>query len=96
MTETPRLGVPRAVWSYAIESNVPDKGRAFALAFILGCSSSSVALRWIALGMQRADPALLPTFAEALALASNPDIDNIAMTPIAAPWMRARSAPRVR
>lgn len=74
--DLPRLGVPAAAWRYATEWMLPDWGRAFAMAFSLGCVQSDAAMRWVVLGMRRAVPATLSAFVEGLSLASSPAIDD--------------------
>lgn len=74
--DLPRLGVPAAAWRYATEWTLPDWGRAFAMAFSLGCVQSDAALRWVVLGMRRAVPSTLGAFVEGLALASSPSVDD--------------------
>ncbi len=74
--DLPRLGVPMATWRYATEWAAPDWGRAFALAITLGSVRSSLALRWVLLGMRRAPLSTLSAFIDGLSLASNPGIDE--------------------
>jgi hypothetical protein len=74
--DVPKLGVPRALFRYVSEWNLPDWGRAFALAFGLGCSSSEAALRWVFLAMRRSSAFVMQAYREGLALGSNPAIDR--------------------
>jgi hypothetical protein len=59
---------------YAAEMRVPDRGRAFALAFGLGCIDGDDAVRAAVIGLKRASPATHGAFREAFCLASSPAV----------------------
>lgn len=82
--EAPRLGVPRALFAYLTEWSFPDWGRAFALAFTLGCTDSDAALRWVVLALRRAEPGVVDAFVSGLALASGPGIGRAALAELGA------------
>lgn len=73
---SPSFGLVTALYSYATEWDVPDLGRAFALAFTACCLASETALRWVVLALRRAHPRVLPAFVDALSLGSNEAIDR--------------------
>ncbi len=74
--DVPRLGVPRALFRYATEWALPDWGRAFAVSFGLGCSSSEAALRWVMLAMRRSAASVYGAYVHGLSVASNPYVDR--------------------
>ncbi len=74
--DLPRLGVPKALFRYATEWSTPDWGRAFALSFGLGCTSSETALRWVMLAMRRTPKSSLGAFVHGLSNASSPHVDK--------------------
>jgi hypothetical protein len=80
----PRLGVPMALFAYVSEWSFPDWGRAFALAFTLGCTDSDAALRWVVLALRRAELSVLDAYVEGLALASGPGIGRAALAELGA------------
>ena len=74
--DVPKLGVPRSLFAYATEWALPDWGRAFALSFGLGCSSSEAALRWVMLAMRRSATSVLGAYVHGLSLASGPYVNR--------------------
>lgn len=82
--DSPRLGVPRALFAYLTEWSFPDWGRAFALAFTLGCTDSDAALRWVVLALRRAEPGVVDAFVSGLALASGSGIGRAALAELGA------------
>jgi hypothetical protein len=68
------LDLAEALFAYASEWAVPDRGRAFAFALTLSCVDSDAALLWVTIGLRRAAERTLPAYVDALALGSNPRI----------------------
>lgn len=75
--DAPRLGLIAEVWRYATEWSIPDRGRSFALGFVLGCVDSKIANVWLSLAIRRAQPAAAEAYVEALALGSSPHLDDL-------------------
>jgi len=71
-----KLGVVSSLWRHATEWSVPDIGRAFAFAFVLSCLDTPDAIRWVMLALRRAPERVHIAFEDALALGSNPAIDD--------------------
>lgn len=59
---------------YAAESAIPDRGRAFALAFVLGCLEGEDAIRAVVMALRVASPQTHAAFRDALSLATNPAV----------------------
>lgn len=68
------LDLAEALFAYATEWAVPDRGRAFGFALTLCCVDSDAALLWVTMALRRAAPLTLPAYVDALALGSNPRI----------------------
>lgn len=68
------LDLAEALFAYATEWIVPDRGRAFAFAITMASVASDAALLWVLMGLRRAEAAARPAYTEALALGSNPHI----------------------
>jgi hypothetical protein len=59
---------------YSAESVVPDRGRAFALAFVLGCIEGEDAIRAAVMALRAASPQTHAGFRDAFCLASSPAV----------------------
>lgn len=71
-TGAAELDLAEALFAYATEWIVPDRGRAFAFALTLCCVDSDAALLWVTMGLRRAAYQALPAYVDALSLGSNP------------------------
>jgi hypothetical protein len=69
------LDLAEALFGYATEWSVPDRGRAFAFAFTLATLPQDTALLWVEMGLKSADVRVHPAYVDALALARSPAID---------------------
>lgn len=67
-------GVVEQLQRYATETSFPDRGRAFALAFVLACLEGDDAIDAAVTALRRADPSTLDAYQTALSLGSSPTI----------------------
>jgi len=70
------LDLAEALFSYATEWAVPDRGRAFGFALTLCCVDSDAALLWVTMALRRAALPTFPGYVDAFALGSNPTISS--------------------
>lgn len=68
------LDLAEALFAYATEWIVPDRGRAFAFAITMCSVASDAALLWVLMGLRRVEAGARAAYTEALALGSNPHI----------------------
>lgn len=68
------LDLAEALFAYASEWIVPDRGRAFGFALTLCCIDSDSALLWVTMALRRAAYQTLPAYVDAFVLGSNPSI----------------------
>lgn len=68
------LDLAEALFAYASEWIVPDRGRAFAFALTMCSVASDAALLWVLMGLRRVEASARAAYTEALALGSNPHI----------------------
>lgn len=71
-----QLDLAEALYAYASEWAIPDRGRVFAFAFPLCSIASDVGLLWVTMALRRADPRVLASYVEAISLGSNPRISE--------------------
>lgn len=67
-------GVIEQLQRYAAETLFPDRGRAFALALVLGCLDGEDAVRAAVMALRHADPSTVEAYQAALSLGSSPAI----------------------
>lgn len=70
------LDLAEALFAYATEWIVPDRGRTFGFALTLGCVDSDSALLWVTMALRQAAVQTMPAYVDALVLASNPSIPS--------------------
>ena len=70
--ESARLDLAEALYKYATEWVVPDRGRTFAFAFTLSAVSHPSALLWVTMGFLSAEDRAFRAYVDAFAMSPNP------------------------